>query len=187
MGRTRGSRLRLASSQNLTIDVWHYGAHEPYETYHTRRHLDSRRYCAEPLFVSTDGNGQNPLPVVAQMGLVVLVVGVVSFALASFVRTVPLAVLGSAAITELLFLLYFVCRVAFSEHLHPHVSEELYLLPIVFVVFTAPTVMLSSIGFGRLASRVYRRRRAEPNAAPNGGPATQHGNSGVTEVPPSVS
>jgi predicted protein tyrosine phosphatase len=27
----------------------------------------------------------------------------------------------------------------------------------------------------------------EPNAAPNGGPATQLGNSGVTETPPSVS
>ena len=28
---------------------------------------------------------------------------------------------------------------------------------------------------------------AEPGAPPNGGPATQHGNSGVTEGPPSVS
>ena len=111
------------------------------------------------LFISTDGNGQNPLPVAAGMLLIILVIGVVSFALAWFVRTVPLAVLGSAAITELLFLLYFVCRVAFSEHLHPHVSEELYLLPIVFAVVTAPTVLLSSIGLGRLASRVYRTRR----------------------------
>jgi plasmid stabilization system protein ParE len=37
----------------------------------------------------------------------------------------------------------------------------------------------------------YWRRRvvggAEPDAAPNGGPATQPGNSGVTEGPPSVS
>jgi hypothetical protein len=32
-----------------------------------------------------------------------------------------------------------------------------------------------------------RRRIAEPNAAPNGGPATQLGDSGVTEGPPSVS
>jgi hypothetical protein len=31
------------------------------------------------------------------------------------------------------------------------------------------------------------RRTAEPNAAPNGGPATQLANSGVTEGPPSVS
>lgn len=30
-------------------------------------------------------------------------------------------------------------------------------------------------------------KNAEPNAAPNGGPATQPGNSGVTEGPPSVS
>ena len=113
------------------------------------------------LFISADGNGQNPLPVAAGMLLVVLVVGVVSFTLAWFVRTVPLAVLGSAVITELVFLLYFVCRVAFSEHLHPHASEELYLLPIVFAVVTAPTVLLSSIGLGRLASRIYRTRSAE--------------------------
>lgn len=32
-----------------------------------------------------------------------------------------------------------------------------------------------------------RRSIAEPNAPPNGGPATQLGNSGVTEGPPSVS
>ena len=110
------------------------------------------------LFVSTDGNGQNPLPVAAGMLLVVLVTGLISFALGWFVRTLPLAMVGSAAITELGFLLYFVCRVAFSKHVHDHASEELYLLPLVFAVVTAPTVLLSSIGFGRLASRVYQKR-----------------------------
>ena len=139
------------------------------------------------LFVSTDGNGQNPLPVAAGMGLVVLIAGAVSFALGWLVRSLPLAIAGSAAITELAFLLYFVCRVAYGKHLDPHAEEELYLLPIVFAVATAPTVLLSSIGFGRMASRVYRRRRAEPCAPPNGGPATQLANSGVTEGPPSVS
>jgi len=138
------------------------------------------------LFISTSGNGQNPLPVAAGMLLVVLVVGVVSFALAWFVRTLPLAMVGSAAITELVFLLYFVCRVAFSAHLHPHASEELYLLPVVFAVVTAPTVLLSSIGFGRLASRVYRPRHAEC-AAPNGDPAAPVENSSVTKGPPTVS
>jgi hypothetical protein len=112
------------------------------------------------LFVSTDGNGQNPLPVAATMLFIVLVIGAVSFALAWVVRTVPLAIVGSATITELGFLLYFVCRVAFSQHLHEHVNEELYLLPIVFAVVTAPTVLLSAIGFGRWASRVYQKRRA---------------------------
>ncbi|HRZ54559.1 MAG TPA: hypothetical protein P5525_03760 [Candidatus Paceibacterota bacterium] len=34
---------------------------------------------------------------------------------------------------------------------------------------------------------VKPRRKAEPSAAPNGGPATQLGNSGATEGPPSVS
>jgi hypothetical protein len=139
------------------------------------------------LFVSTDGNGQNPLPVAGGMLLVVLVIGVVSFALARFVRSLPLAIMGSAAITELVFLLYFVCRVAYGKHLHPHAEEELYLLPIVFAVVTAPTVLFSATGFGRMASRFYQRRRAEPCAPPNGGPATQLGNSGIPEGPPSVS
>jgi len=116
-------------------------------------------------FISTDGNGQNPLPVAANMLLVVAVVGAVSFSLSWFVRTVPLAIGGSICITELLFLVFFVYRVAFSTHLHEHVSEELYLLPIVFAVVTAPTVLLSSIGFGRLVSRFHRRQRAEPSSA----------------------
>ena len=34
---------------------------------------------------------------------------------------------------------------------------------------------------------VYRQLETEPCAAPNGGPATRHGNLGVTEGPPSVS
>ena len=139
------------------------------------------------LFVSVGGNRQNPLPVAAGMGLVVLIAGAVSFALGWLVRSLPLAIVGSAAITELAFLLYFVCRVAYGKHVDPHAQEELYLLPIVFAVVTAPTVLLSSIGFGRMASRVYRRRRAEPCAPPNGGPATQLAHSGVAEGPPSVS
>ena len=139
------------------------------------------------LFVSTDGNVQNPLPVAAGMGLVVLVTGAVSLALGWVVRSLPLAIIGSVAITELGFLLYFVCRVAYGKHLHPHAEEELYLLPLVFAVDTAPTILPAAIGFGRIASRVYRRGRAEPSAAPNGGPASVSSGSGVTEGPPSVS
>ncbi len=139
------------------------------------------------LFVSTDGNGQNPLPVAAGMLLVALVVGVVSFVLGWLVRSLALAIVGSAAITELGFLLYFVCRVAYGKHLDPHAEEELYLLPLVFAVVTAPTVLLSSIGFARVASRVYHRGCAEQAAPLNGGPATPVGNSAVTEGPPSVS
>jgi hypothetical protein len=57
------------------------------------------------LFVSTYGTGQNPLPVAAGMLLVVVVTSLVSLALAWCVRNVPLAVVGSVAISELLFLL----------------------------------------------------------------------------------
>jgi hypothetical protein len=112
------------------------------------------------LFISTDGNGQNPLPVAAGMLLVVFVTGLVSFILAKFVRTVPLAIVASAILTDILFVLYFVCRFAFSQQVHEHGNEELILLPIVFVVGTAPTVLFSSIGFGRFASRFYQRRKA---------------------------
>jgi hypothetical protein len=138
------------------------------------------------LFISTDGNGQNPVPVAAGMGLVILVSGAVSFGVGGLVRSLPLSIVGSAAITELAFVLYFVCRVAYGKHLDPHAEEELYLLPIVFAVATAPAVLLSSVGFGRMASRAYRGRRAE-HAPPNGGPAPQFGNPGVVEGPPRVS
>ena len=112
------------------------------------------------LFVSSDGNGQNPLPVAAGMLLVVLITGLVSFGLAWFVRTTPLAIGASIVVTDVLFVLFFVCRFAFSHRTPEHGSEELILLPIVFVVATAPTVLLSSIGFGRFASRIYQRKSA---------------------------
>jgi hypothetical protein len=110
------------------------------------------------LFVSSDGNGQNPLPIAAGMLLVVFITGLVSFGLAWFIRSVPLSVTGSFVITDLLFILYFIIRFAFSHRAHEHGNEELFLLPVVFVVVTAPTVFLSSIGFNRFASRIYHRK-----------------------------
>ena len=110
------------------------------------------------LFISTDGNGQNPLPIVAGMLLVVFITGLVSFGLAWFIRSVPFAVMSSVVITDLLFVLYFVSRVAYSRHVHDHAGEEAFLLPIVFVVVSAPTVLLSCVGFGRFANRVYQRK-----------------------------
>src|SRR5436190_3498421 len=79
------------------------------------------------LFVSTDGNGQNPLPVAAGMLLVVFITGLVSFGLAWFVRSVPLAATVSVVVADLLFVLYFVCRFAFSQQVHEHGNEELIL------------------------------------------------------------
>jgi hypothetical protein len=112
------------------------------------------------LFISTDGNGQNSLPVAAGMLLVSFITGLVSFGLAWFLRSVPLAVAASVVVTDLLFILYFVCRIAYSKRLDDHAGEELTLLPIVFVVVTAPTVLLSSVGFGRIANRCFQRKRA---------------------------
>jgi hypothetical protein len=43
------------------------------------------------------------------------------------------------------------------------------------------------VGFDWRRPLLFYQRNAEPGAAPNGGPTTQLGNSGVTEGPPSVS
>ena len=50
----------------------------------------------------------------------------------------------------------------------------------------APWLARESI-FEFTAREPKNRNPAEPGAPPNGGPATQLGNSGVTEGPPSVS
>jgi drug/metabolite transporter (DMT)-like permease len=54
------------------------------------------------------------------------------------------------------------------------------------VIALAAYVCLPATGLSFLIAAM-RRKRAEPGAAPNGGPATQSGNSGATEGPPSVS
>jgi hypothetical protein len=108
------------------------------------------------LFVSTDGNGQNALPVAGGMILIALATGLVSFLLARIVRTVPLSIIASAIITDLLLVWYGLCRLDSSTN--PYAGEMAMLFPIVFVVATGPTVLLSSIGFGRLSSRFWRRK-----------------------------
>jgi hypothetical protein len=112
------------------------------------------------LFISTDGNGQNPLPVAAGMLVVVLISGLVSFVLARLIHTTVLSIAASTILTDVLFVLYFIRRFALSQQVHEHGNEELILLPIVFVVGTAPAVLLSCIGFGRFARRLHQRRRA---------------------------
>jgi len=94
------------------------------------------------------------------MLVVVFITCLVSFGLAWFIHSIPLAVTGSVVITDLLFVLYFVYQFAFSRQAHEHGNEEYILLPTVFVVVTMPTVLLSSIGFVRLASRVYKSKSA---------------------------
>src|SRR5438105_2830438 len=113
--------------------------------------------CMSILFVSTDGNGQNPVPVAGTMLIVVLVTGSVSFLLARLVRSLSLAIISSVIITDLLFILYVISDVAYSRKTDPHAAEMISLLPVVLVVVTAPTVVLSSIGFVRLAHRIYQR------------------------------
>jgi hypothetical protein len=107
------------------------------------------------LFISTDGNGRNPVPVAGEMMIVVLGTGVVSFLLAGIVRTLPLAIIASAIITDLLFILYAEGQLNASSD--PYAWEAAIMFPIIFVVETGPTVLLSAIGFGRLSRRLWQR------------------------------
>lgn len=113
---------------------------------------------ASTFFISTDGNGQNSVPVAAGILFVVIINGLASFFFARFSQSVIHSIAASAIVTDFLFVLYFVCRF-YLQHGHEHGKEELVLLPIVFAVVTAPTVILASIGFGRIAGRFYRRNK----------------------------
>src|SRR5436190_11378746 len=113
--------------------------------------------CMSILFVSTDGNGQNPIPVAGTISVFVLVTGAVSFFLARFIRSSPFAIISSVIIKDLLIISYAISAAVDSRD--PHAAEMVTLLPIVVVVATAPTVALCSIGFVRLAHRIYRRRK----------------------------
>jgi hypothetical protein len=110
------------------------------------------------LFVSTDGNGQNPVPVAGQTMVVVLVNGLVSFLIARFICKLPLAIIASAILTDMLFIVYCVRDLAYHST-DKYAGEAALMFPIIFTVETAPTMLLSSIGFGRLASRFWRKRK----------------------------
>jgi len=103
------------------------------------------------------GNGPNLLLVLAINLFVALICGLVSFAIAWFIRTVPISIMASIIVTDLIIVLYFVCRIEFSQQPHEHVKDELILLPMDVVVYTAPTVLLTCAGFGRFAGRLYQR------------------------------
>jgi hypothetical protein len=108
------------------------------------------------LFLSV-GNGQNPVPVAAGLIFVVLVTGLISFLFAIIVRTVPLAIVASVIITDMLFILWVEHDLSSSSD--PYADEAIMMFPIIFLVATSPTVVLASIGFGRLAGRFWRKRR----------------------------
>ena len=109
---------------------------------------------ATTFFVSSDGGGQNPIYVLLWMLLIALVVGVVSFVIARFVSTLALAVIATAIITDLLFMMYFMYSIA-RPNADPHATEAYLLIPIVFTIVTAPLVGLSSFGIGRIANRYF--------------------------------
>jgi hypothetical protein len=117
------------------------------------------------LFVSTDGNGRNPLPVAAQALVFVAVNGLVSFIDARFIRSVPAIVIASIFVTDLIFVLLIVLPAIFSPLSDAgEQREKVILAPVVFVVYTAPMVVLSSIGFARVWHRFYQKNSHRPHS-----------------------
>jgi hypothetical protein len=111
------------------------------------------------LFVCTDGNGKPFASVLAPMLVYVAISAFISFVTARFVRAVPFAVISSIAVTDLVLVLIVVLPELFSPTPDKHEHREMLLLwPFVLVVFTAPVVALSSIGFVRLAARFWQGR-----------------------------
>jgi hypothetical protein len=66
-------------------------------------------------------------------------------------------------------------------------SEGFHWRVALFFLATVIWVPIALFHTGRFTREFQERGSAEPGAAPNGGPATPSGKSGVTEGPPSVS
>jgi len=77
----------------------------------------------------------------------------VSLVLAGFVRTKLLSISASFIITELLFLLWGFFAVADSKD-----ANDILGLPLVMAAFAAPILLLASVGFVMLATRMYQER-----------------------------
>jgi hypothetical protein len=77
----------------------------------------------------------------------------VSLVLAGFVRTKVLSISASFIITELLFLLWGFLAVADSKD-----ANDILGLPLVMAAFAAPILLLASVGFVMLATRMYQER-----------------------------
>jgi len=107
-------------------------------------------------FVSGSGNGQNPVPVAGEIAIVVLANGLVSFLIARFVTKLPVAIIESAILTNILFIVYSVRDLAYNSS-DKYAGEAALMFPTIFTVSAAPTIVLGSIGFGRMAGRFWRK------------------------------
>jgi hypothetical protein len=114
------------------------------------------------VFVSAD-NAESPLAALIQMLFFIAVTAVISFTIVRFTTSKLGALFASILITDLSLALLLIVPELFSPHADPHEHQEmLSLWPIVTAVYTAPLVVLCSLGFVSLANRLYRR---------SGGPA----------------
>jgi hypothetical protein len=113
------------------------------------------------LFVN--GNGRPFVSVfvsvLVHMLVFIAITASISFFMARFVRDVPLAVISSIVVTELVLVLLVVLPEVVSPTLDKLEHREILLVgPIVLVVSTAPVVALSTIGFVRFAARFWKKR-----------------------------
>ena len=123
------------------------------------------------LFMSRDGNGQNPLPLLIPVGIALLINGIVGCLLGRFIKSRWLASVSTMIITEQVYVLAAMYLTLARASNDPHYGEELNMIPVVLVVFTTPMVILSSIGFVRLASSWSRPKETQPTGPRDGVPA----------------
>jgi hypothetical protein len=97
-------------------------------------------------------------PVTRLMGFItfiltiVVMTAVISFVVAALIRSNPLAIVASAVIAELLFVLYLLVQAGASPH-----AEDVLLGANITVIVGTPIFIGAAVGFTFLARRMYRK------------------------------
>jgi len=114
------------------------------------------------LFVSTDGNGQNPFPLLIPISVGLLINGVVCWTLSKCITSAGLVYTGAVIITEQVFALTELILNLAKPSADPHYAEVLTLLPVILAVYTAPMVLISSLGFVVLTRHTDKSKERQP-------------------------
>lgn len=102
--------------------------------------------------------GSSLLRVVVGLTIYVAIIGLVSFLVARLVRGKLLAIAFSVVIIELLLVLSVIWPIANSPSADKYAVEAWPLIVMLGIFYTAPLVVLASIGFVGLAGTFYQRK-----------------------------
>ena len=121
------------------------------------------------LMIGLSDHGQPAFSVAWQMLQLLAFNGLLSFLIARLVRSNFLAILGTVIITIMLIELWGLWSI--NRSTDKYADEMGPLIAILALVYTLPVAVLGSIGFVRLASALYQKRRLHsipPNNPPFG-------------------